>query len=105
MFACVYFCSTYFQCFASTFIFISLDKSEETVTYNELKNKSNLITQLKLLNNRFSRTRAHVYVWSIDMHVYVKGFPGGSESKESNCNARDLGSIPGSSRPYGEGNG
>ena len=26
------------------------------------------------------------------------GFPGGSESKESACNARDLGSIPGSER-------
>ena len=26
------------------------------------------------------------------------GFPGGSESKESACNAGDLGSIPGSGR-------
>ena len=26
------------------------------------------------------------------------GFPGGSESKESACNARDLGLIPGSER-------
>ena len=33
------------------------------------------------------------------------GFPGGSEGKESACNAGDLGSIPGSGRSTGEGNG
>ena len=32
------------------------------------------------------------------------GFPGGSEGKESACNAEDLGSIPGSGRSPGEGN-
>ena len=33
------------------------------------------------------------------------GFPGGSEGKESTCNAGDPGSVPGSGRPPGEGNG
>ena len=33
------------------------------------------------------------------------GFLGGSNSKESACNAGDLGSIPGSERSHGEGNG
>ena len=33
------------------------------------------------------------------------GFPGGSDDKESACNAGDLGSIPGSGRSSGEGNG
>ena len=33
------------------------------------------------------------------------GFPGSSNSKESACNVRDLGSIPGSRRSPGEGNG
>ena len=33
------------------------------------------------------------------------GFPGGSDSKESACNAGNLGSIPGSGRSPGEGNG
>ena len=33
------------------------------------------------------------------------GFPGGSDSKESACNARYLGSIPGWRRSPGEGNG
>ena len=32
-------------------------------------------------------------------------FPGGSEGKASACNAGDLGSIPGSGRSPGEGNG
>ena len=35
----------------------------------------------------------------------TRGFPGGSDSKESACNAGDPGSIPGSERPPGEGNG
>ena len=37
--------------------------------------------------------------------VPVGGFPGGSEGKVSAWNAGDLGSIPGSGRPPGEGNG
>ena len=32
-------------------------------------------------------------------------FPGGSDGKESACNAGDLGSIPGWGRSPGEGNG
>ena len=33
------------------------------------------------------------------------GFPGGSDIKESACNVGNLGSIPGSGRSPGEGNG
>ena len=36
--------------------------------------------------------------------MYFKGFPGGSDGKESACNAEDLGSIPWSRRFPGEGN-
>ena len=36
---------------------------------------------------------------------FSRGFPGGSDGKESSCNAGDLGSIPGSGRSPGEGNG
>ena len=32
-------------------------------------------------------------------------FPGGSDGKESACDAEDLGLIPGSGRSLGEGNG
>ena len=35
----------------------------------------------------------------------MRGFPGGSDGEESTCNAGDLGSIPGSERSPGEGNG
>ena len=34
-----------------------------------------------------------------------RGFPGGSDGRESACNAGDLGSIPGSGRSPGQGNG
>ena len=34
-----------------------------------------------------------------------RGFPGGTDSKESVCSEGDLGSIPGSGRSPGEGNG
>ena len=33
------------------------------------------------------------------------GFPGGSDSKESACNAGELGSVPELGRSPGEGNG
>ena len=36
---------------------------------------------------------------------YSMGFPGGSDGKESACNARDPGFIPGSERSPGEGKG
>ena len=36
---------------------------------------------------------------------YIQGFPCGSEVKASAYNAEDLGSIPGSERSPGEGNG
>ena len=37
--------------------------------------------------------------------TFSLGFPGGSDGKESACNADDLGSIPGSGRSPGEENG
>ena len=36
--------------------------------------------------------------------IHVCIFPGGSDGKASACNVRELGSIPGSGRPPGEGN-
>ena len=38
-----------------------------------------------------------------DFHFHL-GFPGGSDSKESSCNAGDLGLIPGLGRSPEEGN-
>ena len=37
--------------------------------------------------------------------IHPPGFPGGSDSKESACNAGDPGSIPGLGRSPGEENG
>ena len=37
--------------------------------------------------------------------AHYKGFPGGSDMKESSCNAGDPGLIPGLGRSSGEGNG
>ena len=49
-------------------------------------------------------------LWSNLSHLYMTtgktiAFPGGSEVKASACNAGDLGSIPGSGKSPGEGNG
>ena len=41
----------------------------------------------------------------LKVHLLVMGFPGGSVDKESDCNVVDPGSIPGSGRYPGEGNG
>ena len=37
--------------------------------------------------------------------IVIRGFSGGSDSKEPACNAGNLGLIPGSGRSPGEGNG
>ena len=46
--------------------------------------------------------KAHFYPSKEPSHI---SFPSGSDSKESACNAGDLGSIPGLGRSPGEGNG
>ena len=42
---------------------------------------------------------------SLVLSVELINFPGGSDGKASACNAGDPGSIPGSGRSPGEGNG
>ena len=37
--------------------------------------------------------------------ILIEVFTGGSDGKASACNAEDLGSVPGSGRSPGEGNG
>ena len=43
--------------------------------------------------------------FSFNILVYFQAFHGGSDSKESACNAGDLGSILGLGRSLGESNG
>ena len=45
------------------------------------------------------------YLSAVSVSSGPQGFPGGSGGKESSCNVGDLGSIPGSGRSPGEGNG
>ena len=45
------------------------------------------------------------YVNEVIFEPYLKGFPGGSDSKASTCNAGDLGLIPGLGRSPEEGKG
>ena len=45
------------------------------------------------------------WCWEFWYSQSIRGFPGGSDGKESASNVGDLGSIPGSGRPRGEGNG
>ena len=49
--------------------------------------------------------RAQAASLLVELRSLPAGFPGGSDGKESNCNARDPGSIPGSGSSSGEGHG
>ena len=51
------------------------------------------------LNNIHTHTHTHTHT-----HL-TENLSGGSDGKASACNAVDLGSIPGSGRSLGEGNG
>ena len=46
-----------------------------------------------------------LFMQCTDFSLWWLLFPGGSDGKASACNAGDLGSIPGSGRSPGEGNG
>ena len=48
----------------------------------------------------YTHTHTHIYIYKI-----LGGFHRGSAGKESACNTRDLGSIPGLGRSPGEGRG
>ena len=49
--------------------------------------------------------KTQMYVFSFFTIQQCLGFPGGSEVKASDSNVGDPGSIPGSGRSSGEGNG
>ena len=46
-----------------------------------------------------------MYILTFIQFIYGLGFPDGSDGKDSACNVGDPGSIPGSGRSPGEGNG
>ena len=62
--------------------------------------------------NWTGRSESNLYKkvkWFLQLKMLItqlpRGFPGGSDGKESACNAGDLGLIPGWGRSPGEGNG
>ena len=58
------------------------------------------------INHKVKYICTYMYFLIVYMHTYIQlGFPGGSNGKESACNAGDLALIPGSGRSPGEGNG
>ena len=59
------------------------------------------------VEQNFWDTEYHTSLTSIAIAKLLSdvGVPGGSDGKESSCNAGDPGSIPGSGRSPGEGNG
>ena len=82
---------------------------------NPILNLFSLRSPRKVHEHRHTKKAGHCYILmtftgslelkQIRLHCYITGFPGGSDGKESACNAGDLGSIPGSGRSPGEGNG
>ena len=62
-------------------------------------------TSSKMLNRGGNSGHASLVSNLREKIFYPLGFPGGSEVKVSACNVGDLGSIPGSGRSPGEGNG
>ena len=63
----------------------------------------------RILRDLSSLTRDRIWALTVKApspkYWTARDFPGGSDGKASVCNAGDLGSIPGSGRSAGEGNG
>ena len=65
-------------------------------------NQNTLLTTEESMAYSIQHTGAKCYLYSYYSYV-LWGSPGGSDSKESACNAGDLGSIPGLGRSPGGG--
>ena len=62
-----------------------------------------LLTDLPAGNHM---SRPHLFIiYFLMMYIWFMGFPGGSDGRESACDVEGPGSIPGSERSSGEGNG
>ena len=77
-------------------------------TFTAVTQVQSLVRELKS-HKLYSTTKNRIklnlkYVFERRYHITM-GFPGGSDGKESACNAGDLGSIPGLGRFPGEENG
>ena len=72
-----------------------------------LENMVSLTTLLQTMTKMLHSVELPSYTIGIGIHIYLfsLGFPGGSDGKESTCNAGDLGLIPGLGRSPAEGIG
>ena len=75
----------------------TLNKSGRSCLFPDLRGNSLSFSPLRMI---FAAG-----LWNLVFIMLIWGFPDGSEGKASACNAGDLGSIPGSGRSPGEGNG
>ena len=72
-----------------------------------LENRICLFPRVKCCAGTIYKSRLLVFATTLQVvypSPYLRGCPGGSDSKESACNAGDPGSIPGSGRSPGERN-
>ena len=73
---------------------------ENPCTYGHLS----LIKEVRIYN-REKKSLFNKWCWENWTATFIRGFPGGSDGKESTCIAGDLGSIPAWGRSSREGNG
>ena len=82
-----------------TLLYVNLKHDTNEPIYetgNRLTDKNRLAAKRESVRGRME--------WEAGVGQY-QGFPGGSDGKESACNAGDLGLIPGLGRSHREGNG
>ena len=104
---CFVFCShphfdlqCYFSLSLSFSWFQNVDKYFQSFMFNHIRNVS------KSIYHPPNILLSSLFLCYCLFHVhFCSGFPGGSDSKVSACNEGDLGLIPGSGRPPGEGHG
>ena len=79
----------------------------QTQTAKNLSHFSISIYQIYKMNQQVYKNEfMKIYKNELVVSMKIRCFPpGGLDSKESSCNAGDMGSIPGSGRFPGEGNG
>ena len=73
--------------------------------YHNKLTSPHIVTNILFLIMRTFKIYSHSNFQIYNMVLLTMGFPGGSDGKESTCNAGDLGSIPGLGRFLGKGKG
>ena len=85
----------------STMFLAEIEKSTVTFIWN-LKRPQ--IAKSIFKKNQVGGLTLPDFFFFLKNYLFIGGFPGGSDKKESACNEGDLGSTPGSGRFPGEGN-